>query len=150
MMSGKPALPVGFELKGPVRAVTTERIQWYDSALMSAVLGEPAQVGVNIHTDEEFAKAEGFARPNADGMISTNYCSQMLIAQFGMDYIERGELRTKYIKPVELGTLLHVKGKVKEATPQPGGGMLYVLDVWCEDSNGTKLVDGDAKVDVKP
>jgi hypothetical protein len=72
----------------------------------------------------------------------------MLIAQFGMDYIERGELRTKYIRPVNIGVLLHVKGKVTDVTTMPGGGTLYVLDVWCEDAAGEKLVDGDARVEV--
>ena len=27
-------------------------------------------------------------------------------------------------------------------------GTMYAIDVWCEDEQGTKLVDGDAKVDV--
>ena len=149
MMSGKQALPVGYELVGPVRGITMERIEWYDSALLSCCTNELRQVGSNIHTDPEFAKSEGYAVPIADGMISTNWCSQMLIEQFGMDYIETGELRTKFIKPVDVGVLLHAKGRVKEATPQPGGGMLYALDVWCEDSNGKVLTVGDAKVAVK-
>jgi acyl dehydratase len=106
------------------------------------------QVGSNIHTDPEFAIQEGFSGVNADGMISTNWCSEMLIAQFGMDYIERGELRTKFIRPVELGVLLHVKGRVREATLRPNGGVAYVLDIWCEDASGLKLVEGDAKVEV--
>ena len=31
---------------------------------------------------------------------------------------------------------------------QPNGNRLYAIDVWCEDQHGTKLVDGDAKVEV--
>jgi acyl dehydratase len=142
------ALRVGDELTGPVRAITVERIEWYDSALLSACTNELRQVGVNIHTDAEFAKGEGLVVPIADGMISTNWCSEMLISQFGIDYVSTGELRTKFIKPVNLGVLLHVKGRVKEATPQPNGATLYLLDVWCEDSDGRKLVDGDARVEV--
>jgi hypothetical protein len=71
----------------------------------------------------------------------------MLLRQFGLDYIERGELRTKYIKPVNMGVQLHVKGRIREVTPN-GSATLYVMDVWCEDEHGTKLVDGDAKVQV--
>jgi 3-hydroxybutyryl-CoA dehydratase len=145
---GKQILQVGQEIAGPVRGITMERIEWYDSAMLSSATNELRQVGSNIHTDPDFAKQEGFTGVNADGMIATNWCSEMLIAQFGMDYLERGELRTKYIKPVNLGVLLHVKGKVTAATPQPNGGTLYVLDVWCEDAEGTKLVDGDAKIEV--
>ena len=78
----------------------------------------------------------------------TNWCSEMLLRTFGMDYLERGELRTKYIKPVNLGVHLHVRGRIREAMKQPSGSTLYTIDVWCEDEHGTKLVDGDAKVDV--
>ena len=147
-MSGKPGFKVGDVLPGPVRAITAQRIEWYDSAMLSAATNELRQVGSNIHTDEEFAKSEGFPTVNADGMIMTNWCSEMLVRAFGMDYLERGELRTKYIKPTNLGVLLHVKGRIREATQQPNGNTLYAIDVWCEDKQGTKLVDGDAKVEV--
>lgn len=139
---------VGDELEGITRSITPPRIEWYDSAMLSAATNELRQVGSNIHTDEEFAKSEGFTGVNADGMISTNWCSQMLVRAFGIDYLERGELRTKYIKPVLLGVSLHVRGRVKAVTRQPNGNTLYDIDVWCEDPQGTKLVDGDAKVEV--
>jgi len=139
---------VGDELEGPVRTITPERIEWYDSAMLSAATNELRQVGSNIHTDEEFARSEGFTTVNADGMISTNWCSQMLLQAFGMDYLERGELRTKFIKPVILGVCLRVRGRIREAARQQNGNVRYVVDVWCEDAQGTKLVDGDATVEV--
>ena len=145
---GKQILTVGQDLAGPVRAITPERIEWYDSGMLSAATNELRQVGSNIHTDEDYAKREGFSGVNADGMIMTNWCQEMLIQHFGLDFIERGELRTKYIKPVNMGVQLHVKGRVKEAAKQQGGGTLYVLDIWCEDAEGRKLVDGDAKIEV--
>jgi acyl dehydratase len=148
MMNGKPGFDVGALFTGPVRAITAQRIEWYDSAMLSAATNELRQVGSNIHTDEEFAKSEGFPTVNADGMIMTNWCSEMLVRVFGMDYLERGELRTKYIKPTNLGVLLHVRGRIRDAVRQPNGNTLYAIDVWCEDQNGTKLVDGDAKVEV--
>jgi acyl dehydratase len=148
MMNHSPRLKVGDELVGPVRAITPQRIEWYDSAMLSAATNELRQVGSNIHTDEEFARSEGFPAANADGMIMTNWCSEMLVRAFGMDYLERGELRTKYIKPVYIGVELHVRGRIKEATTQSNGKTLYTIDVWCEDERGNKLVDGDAKVDV--
>ena len=35
-MSGKPSFKAGDELVGPVRAITPQRIEWYDSAMLSA------------------------------------------------------------------------------------------------------------------
>jgi 3-hydroxybutyryl-CoA dehydratase len=139
---------IGQEIAGPVRGITPERIEWYDSAMLSAVTNELRQVGVNIHTDEEFAKSEGFSGVNADGMIMTNWCSEMMTDAFGMDYLGRGELRTKFIKPVLMGVLLHVKGRIKGIEESSGGKTRYTVDVWCEDEHGTKLVDGDAAVEV--
>ena len=144
----KPTYKVGDEIRGPVRGITTTRIEWYDSAMLSAATNELRQVGSNIHTDEEFAKSEGFSGVNADGMIMTNWCSEMLVKAFGIHYLERGSLRNKYIKPTNLGVELHVRGRVKETSKGPKGGTLYSLDVWCEDQKGTKLVDGDATVEV--
>lgn len=146
-MSHSNKITVGTELKGPVRAVTAERIEWYDSGMLSAASNKLAQVGSNIHTDDEYARAEGFPAVMADGMIMTNWCSTLLINEFGLDYLERGSLRTKFIKPIYLNTIVHVKAKVlsKEATDN---GTTYKLDVWCEDEHGVKVVDGDSTVEV--
>lgn len=144
----KPVYKVGDEIRGPVRGITTTRIEWYDSAMLSAATNELRQVGSNIHTDEAFANSEGFSGVNADGMIMTNWCSEMLVKAFGIHYLERGSLRNKYIKPTNLGVELHVRGRIKEAATESKGGTRYTLDVWCEDQKGTKLVDGDATVEV--
>jgi acyl dehydratase len=137
---------VGTELSGPVRVVTTERIEWYDSAMLSAAKGELAQVGANIHTDDAFARNQGLPGTIADGMISTNWCSSMLVAHFGIDYVERGELRTKFIKPIFIGATLSVKGRILAVEKRTNGDTEYRLEVWCEIEDGTKVVDGDARV----
>lgn len=141
-------LAVGSELYGPVRKVTPERIEWYDSGMLTAGRNERTQVGVNIHTSEEYAREQGLPSANADGMISTNWCSSMLLRYFGMDYIERGELRTKYIRPVPVGAVVHVRGKVT-GIDSTDSGAIYKMDIWCENEASEKLVVGDAKVEVR-
>ena len=145
---GASGLVVGSEIEGPVRVVTPERIEWYDSAMLSVAKGELARVAVNIHTDEEYAKTQGLAGIIADGMISTNWISSMLLQRFGMAYLENGELRTKYIKPIFLGTKVFVRGKVLSREPNASGTITYRLEVWCEDGDRTKLTVGDACVEV--
>jgi 3-hydroxybutyryl-CoA dehydratase len=148
MTEGAPQLEVGAAIAGPVRVVTAERIEWYDSAMLSAASGELAQVGTNIHTDDAYARSQGLPGVIADGMIMANWCSSMLVERFGMDYLERGELRTKFIKPVLLGATVFVRARVLAVEPGEDGGTVYKLDVWCEDENGTKVVDGDASIGV--
>jgi 3-hydroxybutyryl-CoA dehydratase len=147
-MAMKRKFNVGDVLLGPVRGITSQRIEWYDSAMLSACTNELRQVGSNIHTDAEFARQEGFPGPNADGMIMTNWCSEMLVSHFGMYYVTHGELRTKFIKPVYLDVLLHVKARITTASLQENGNTVYTMLVWCEDQDGQKLTDGDAAVEV--
>jgi len=141
-------LAVGAEIAGPVRLVTPERIEWYDSAMLSTAKGELARVGSNIHTDEEYARSQGLPAIIADGMIMTNWVSSMLVEHFGMAYVERGELRTKFIKPVPLGMTVVCRGRVLSVERLAGGALAYMLDVWCEDDDGVKVVDGHARVEV--
>ena len=51
--------------------------------MSSAASGELAQVGANIHTDDEYAKSQGLPGVIADGMIMANWCSSMLVERFG-------------------------------------------------------------------
>jgi acyl dehydratase len=148
-MTKSRTFSVGDEIAGPIRILTPERIEWYDSAMLSSGKGELSQVTVNIHTDDEYAKMQGLPAVIADGMISTNWCSEMMDTHFGWDYVERGELRTKFIKPIFLGQTIATRGKVTAADRQPDGSIIYTLDVWCEDEKGEKRTVGDAKVEVK-
>lgn len=142
-------LAVGTEITGPVRLMTAERIEWYDSAMLSAATGTLAQVGSNIHTDEAYARSQGLPAIIADGMIMANWVSSMLVEHFGMAYVGHGELRTKFIKPVLLGMSVVCRGRVQSIERGAEGGQTCMLDVWCEDEHGTKVVDGHARVEVR-
>jgi MaoC dehydratase-like protein len=139
---------VGSEITGPARLMTPERIEWYDSAMLSAAKGSLAQVGSNIHTDREYARSQGLPAIIADGMIMTNWVSSMLVEHFGLAYVERGELRTKFIKPVPLGMTVVCRGRVLSLERLASGAMSCMLDVWCEDDRGVKVVDGHARVEL--
>ena len=45
---------------------------------------------------------------------------------------------------------LVVSGVSDMVVVRANGHTLYTIDVWCEDERGTKLVDGDARVEVAP
>ena len=143
-----PTFAVGQELAGPVKPVTAERIEWYDSGMLSAARGELAQVGANIHTDDAYAKEQGLPGVIADGMMMTNWCQTMLVEHFGLHYVTRGALRTKFIKPVYLHETVFVKGRVRGVERQGNGDVVYDLEVWCDNQDGVKVTDGDAKVTV--
>lgn len=143
-------LEVGSIIQGPTRAATRLRMFWYGDGLESAIHGERRRAQVHIHTDDEAAKYEGLPGVIADGMSSTNWISTMLTKKFGVDYIERGELRTKFIKPIFADVVVSTKGQVRSIERMEDGAVRYVLDVWCEDADGTKLTVGEAAVVVAP
>ena len=84
----------------------------------------------------------------ADGMIMANWVSSMLVEHFGLAYVERGELRTKFIKPVPLGMTIVCRGRVQSVERLAGGALGCMLDVWCEDEHGVRVVDGHARVEL--
>jgi acyl dehydratase len=72
----------------------------------------------------------------------------MLVEHFGMAYVERGELRTKFIKPVPLGMSVVCRGRVLSVERLASDALACMLDVWCEDDDGVKVVEGHARVEV--
>jgi acyl dehydratase len=147
-VSATPNLKAGAML--PVREImiTPERVQWYGDGMHSAATGELRRAGQNIHTDVEYAKGQGLTTAIADGMMSTAWISSLLLKHFGRHYLENGELRTKYIKPTDVGIKLKILARVREREDKPNGAVRYVLDVWTEDEAGVKLTDGDAAVEI--
>jgi 3-hydroxybutyryl-CoA dehydratase len=148
-MTGVPTLtdfPIGTELSGPMRVVSAERMQRYGDGLLSAAAGEEIHVGANIHTDEEYARSQGLEYAIADGMLSTNWLSSMLVRSFGAEYLTNGELQTKFIKPVRVGIELQARGRVTAQTARDDGTTRVELEIWTEDADGMQLVVGSASV----
>ena len=127
---------------GP-RRMARERMRWYCDALETAaerdgnfVVAEPT-----IHSDDDFALAQGLPGIIADGMLSTNYLSSLLYRHFGVDYLAGGELDTKFIRPVYEDEIIDAFAKVVGDE----GGMVE-LEVWCETSEGRTCTVGRASV----
>lgn len=135
---------VGAELIGPTRSLTMDRIDWYSMGMQAAATGERQPVQHNIHTDHEYARSQGLPAAIADGMHSTNWLSAMLAEHFGEHYIAHGSLRTKYIRPVLVDTVLTPRAIVDSCEDLGTEGVVYHMSVWCEDEHGTKLTVGEA------
>jgi len=149
-MTAATDFEVGAMIPGRELVVTPERVQWYGDGMHTAATGELRRAGRNIHTDVEYARQQGLTTAIADGMMSTAWISSILLKAFGRDYLERGELRTKYIKPTNVGITVKILGRIREREARPGGAVRFVLDVWTEDLAGVKLTDGDAVVEAHP
>lgn len=134
---------VGDELSSPPLIMTRERMRWYCDALETAAssTGEFVVAEPTIHTDAEYARAQGLPGIIADGMLSANYLSGLLYEHFGMNYLRGGELITKFIRPVYEDDVLQAHAVV---TAADAAGVH--LDLWVQTPNGQKVTVGAATV----
>ena len=141
---------LGAVLAAKPRAMTQERMRWYCDALETATLadGEFHIAKPNIHTDEDFARAQGLSGIIADGMISTNWISSLLIENFGEHYLYSGELTTKYVRPIYEDEIIQTYAEVT-AVNRRDNATVYQLRVWCETNSGDIRTAGHATVIVE-
>ena len=97
----------------------------------------------SIHTDEAWARAKGFKAPLAQGMMSTAYVSELMMAFLGAGFVKGGTLSMSFVKPVYAGDRLTVHGIVKE-TRAEGAATRVVVDVWCENQADQTTAVGTA------
>jgi acyl dehydratase len=98
----------------------------------------------SIHTDPEWARAKGFRAPLAQGMMSTAYVSEMMVALLGEGFAQGGRMAVKFIKPVYVGDTLTVQGVVAGKEPAEAGHTRIAVEVWCENQDGVKTMVGEA------
>jgi acyl dehydratase len=98
----------------------------------------------SIHTDPDWARQKGFRAPLAQGMMSTAYVSEMMVALLGEGFVQGGRMAVKFIKPVYAGDTLTVYGVVRDKTPDEQGRIRVAVEVWCENEEGVKTMVGEA------
>lgn len=121
-------------------------MRWYCDALETAAAasGEFIMAEPTIHTDEEYARSQGLPGIIADGMLSTNYISGVLTRLFGIHYLSRSTLSTKFIRPVYEDEVVEPHIEVT-GIDEDAGGTWYQLKVWCT-ANDELCTIGEASV----
>jgi acyl dehydratase len=61
-----------------------------------------------IHYDEDYARQRGFRGTLAHGLMLMGYAAELAAREYGKDWYTRGEIKTKWIKPVCPGDQLTV------------------------------------------
>ena len=142
----------GHELPRLVRTMTAERMRWYADVLetVAELSTEPIIASPNIHTDDDLARNNGLPARVADGMVSTNWISSMLADAYGLDYLERGSLRTRYVRPIFEDERIEVVVRVVSRERAPGGDERLVADVSCVKADGQVATGGLATIGVPP
>ncbi len=85
----------------------------------------------NIHTDDFFAKKNGFKTTVTQGMQTTCWAVGMLINFFGKPWLTGGWIKMVYLKPVYWKEEVTAKAIIKAID-----GNKVSLEVWIEKNNG--------------
>jgi acyl dehydratase len=130
----------GMEFAGKVRTVTLERINFFSGGFPRG-RHWPAR---NIHTDLEAAKKCGLQTRAASGAMFEGYLVDLMIDLFGVEWLNYGKMNLAFINIVDKDDTLIPKGVVR-SKEVVSSRIEFVLDLWCENQHGTKVVVGTGK-----
>jgi 3-hydroxybutyryl-CoA dehydratase len=138
----------GTRLPSRTRVMTAERMRWYADALETCThdTDRPLVAAPNIHTDDEIARANGLPARVPDGMVSTNWISSMLGDTFGEDYLARGSLRTRYVRPIYEDDHIEVVVRITGRESTEDGRHRLTADVACVKADGEVATGGTATI----
>jgi acyl dehydratase len=119
------------EISGPEKLISLEMCQKFSG---------PAK---NYHNDVEAARKLGFPDIVVQGMMSLCFLSEMMTLRFGQGWYSGGRMNVNLVNVLWRGERVSCGGRVLEVSPS-GRRQRAQLQVWCEKSDGTKVVVGSA------
>ena len=132
MGAGARDAAVGETITGKPKTVTLERMRGFS--------GCPAK---NIHTDEEFAREKGLRGPIASGTMYQSCMAELMIDHFGAGWLSHGKMQVAFVRVIEPGDTITVKGTVQRKEPADAG-VRVDFDIWCENQRGEQVIVGTA------
>jgi acyl dehydratase len=119
------------EISGPEKLISLEMCQKFSGPVK------------NYHNDEEEARKLGFPDIVVQGMMSLCFLSEMMTLRFGQGWYSGGRMNVNLVNVLWRGERVSCRGRVLEVSPS-GRRQRAQLQVWCEKSDGTKVVVGSA------
>ena len=126
---------VGFELEPITKKMTLDKMRLHPEFKW------PQQR--NMHNDYAAAHKTGFPKPIVAGNQIIEDLGELLTKFFGKGYIVGGKLSVAVARITEPDDELTIKGVVKEKAAE-GDAIRLILDVWCENQRGEKVIVGTA------
>lgn len=128
--SGQPLPPV-------VRLVNQEHMTLFED-----------EGRINIHTDDDFARAHALPAAVAAGNHTLSFIVEMLHDAFGEDYLHDSSLDVRFVAPVYAGDRVRAGGVITQREPSATGQRLTVA-VWCENQRGRLVAAGIAELTLR-
>lgn len=99
--------------------------------------------GKSIHTQEDVAKAAGFATTVANGLMAFDYIGEMMERELERKWYEFATLSVAFPAPPLRGQTLTTGGRVAEEKAE-GAVTRRVYEVWCDNDAGKTVAAGKA------
>jgi len=96
-----------------------------------------------IHYDAAAAQRAGFLRPVVHGALIASLISEACRDYFGQSWLESGQLKVAFIKPVLVEQSVGTRAEVQEVRTDANGSFVD-LEVWCENEAGERVLAGSA------
>lgn len=129
----------GHEFSGNFKTVTEERVYAFSGGFPRG----PGWPKKNIHTELEFARSCGLPTQAASGAMFEGYLTELMIELFGGNWLREGKMSLKFIAIVDPGDRLLPKAVVQSREIEDSG-VRFVMELWCENQHGKKVVVGTA------
>ena len=129
----------GREFSGKLKTVTEERVYAFSGGFPKG----PGWPKKNIHTDLEFAKSCGLPTRAASGAMFEGYLTELMIDIFGESWLRHGKMSLTFIAIVDPGDTLLPKAVVRSSQAEDTG-VRFVVEMWCQNQHGSKVVVGTA------
>ena len=97
----------------------------------------------NYHTNREMAQALGFPDVVVQGMMTLCFLSGLLTRELATGWLCGGKMAVNLVNVVWAEDTITARARVREDAPE-GRHRRLALDVWCEKSDGTRVVIGSA------
>jgi acyl dehydratase len=131
-------IEIGAEIKSAPYLLDAAAAEAYVRALDSPPRRRPPK---NIHSDPAAASRAGFTAPIAAGEQTLAVIAEWLAARFGARFMRGGRIEVTLTRPVFYGDTLvsHAVAARKE------NGKLR-LEIWVENQNGERVLEGVANI----
>ena len=144
MSSQLNSATVGDLFEGRPRTLSLARMLAFSGGLLDA----PGWPAANLHTDAAKAQEAGLDSIIASGTQSEGILLGLLVSIFGPNWHRNGALDAKLTGSVVVGDKIQAKAHLISRTSTDLGEQ-FVLDVWCENGVGEKIIVGQAQGTLK-
>ncbi|MBQ3862891.1 MAG: MaoC family dehydratase [Schwartzia sp.] len=99
-----------------------------------------------LHIDEDFAKTTSYGGTIAHGMLSMAFIQELMVRNFGVDYLTRGAIEVSFTAPVRPGDMIETNGKVTAFDAETGKAAVQVI---CQNQSGEKVLSAKCSLRAK-